>query len=224
MPGLFGFWNILEPTKLTQPLVKYAKSLAVDSNGMVGRNVLVELAYLEQVGKFQAIVTNNSCIFAFGAQIVLMVNQCQSTRVVVDVYDTRVIEQQLCLSYGGFLLYAFLVGIDWDYDIDMDTFNLDAHSTPGYAPVDGFRVAQTGVRDTFFEEYRRISESGSSNGMNTFLQEFRHKVMFELKYMLRIPCVVKRLEGEAFPSVYSRTVLEWASKGEGVASDHIEMP
>ncbi|KAL0562861.1 hypothetical protein V5O48_019217, partial [Marasmius crinis-equi] len=173
-----------------------------------GSGVLASLALLSQSGHIDAILTEDSCVFALGVKLVLILNagQDSDTCVVVDIYDTMRIERELRLTRGGFILYAFLVGIDWEDEINIDTFRLEAHGTPGIPPGDGFRVAQTRVADAFFERYQQLYlEAGSGEELEGYLRDFRKSVIHELKYTLRIFSVARRLEqAKVFPSMYSR--------------------
>ncbi|KAE9401362.1 PIN domain-like protein [Gymnopus androsaceus JB14] len=78
-----------------------------------------ELAVMNRLGVIHAVLTKDSDVFPYGAQLVLRVNSdaCTATNLVVDVYDSQIIEQRLGLTRSGFLLFALLVGNDIDAGI-----------------------------------------------------------------------------------------------------------
>ncbi|KAF9067477.1 PIN domain-like protein, partial [Rhodocollybia butyracea] len=125
-----------------------------------------ELAIMNQKGLIDAVLTKDSDVFPLGAEHVLRISPEASSdsKLVVDLYDAKHIEDSLMLTTGGLILYSLLAGNDINAGVR------------GFGPVNALAIAQCGFGNSLVE-----AMAGSPTQQQQYLRELVCKIISELK-------------------------------------------
>ncbi|KAF9056889.1 PIN domain-like protein [Rhodocollybia butyracea] len=166
-----------------------------------------ELAIMNRKGVIDAVLTKDSDVFPLGAERVLKI---APSKLVVDIYDAKLIKDSLRLTTGGLILYSLLAGNDFDAGVQ------------GFGPAKALAIAQCGFGNSLVEVM-----AGSPTQQQQYLEELRHKIIIELKNNSQgilqrcYPSVAQTLLDSDFPS---RSALDWFLKPPNSWSDPMHLP
>ncbi|KAF9075777.1 hypothetical protein BDP27DRAFT_1539661, partial [Rhodocollybia butyracea] len=110
----------------------------LDSDSQAKGDAEAELPIMNQKGVIDAVLTKDSDVFPLGAEHVLKIAS-SSSKLVVDIYDAKLIKDSLRLTTGGLILYSLLAGNDFDAGVQ------------GFGPTKALAIAQCGFGNSLVE-------------------------------------------------------------------------
>ncbi|KAJ3831802.1 PIN domain-like protein [Lentinula raphanica] len=161
-----------------------------------------ELAILNRTGVIDAVLTKDSDVFPFGAICILRVppfTSQQSNELVVDVYDTAIIQQKSGITLGGFILIALLLRSDVREGIS------------GIGAKTAFGLAKCGFGDKLLHAF---SQQATPTKISAMFQQINNEMVEEItsnshgKIGTRSPVRAHKLRESKFPSLKDLTDIE----------------
>ncbi|KAJ3766807.1 PIN domain-like protein [Lentinula raphanica] len=154
-----------------------------------------ELAVLNRTGVIDAVLTKDSDMFPFGAVCVLRVppfTSQPSNDLVVDVYDTTVIQQKTGITIGGFILVALLLRNDVSKGIS------------GIGAKTAFGLAKCGFGDKLLDAFsKQVTPTKISAAFQLINNEMVEEIISNShgKLGTRSPVRAQMLRESEFPSL-----------------------
>ncbi|KAJ3745957.1 PIN domain-like protein, partial [Lentinula raphanica] len=188
-----------------------------------------ELAEMNRRGIVDAVLTTDSDSFALGTPRIMtiatsvhyqhnllrikLIEACTETKLVVNIYEMSKIRTELGLTHDNFILFALLVGNDYD------------NGVPGIGTQTVLALLQSGLGPSLVTSYARWSPS--RNLLTTYFQELKRVLVTELRENRRqklrspLPAAAEALHQSEFPSpaslqAYLDPPTTWSNDSNGI--------
>lgn len=128
--------------------------------------------------------------------LIICSEACTAVKLVVNVYYADVIQEDLKLNQGGLILYALLVGNDFDKGVE------------GFGTVTALAIAQGGFGDTLVTDCQEIGHSQYHGYLSNLKSRISAEVAANTHELLRNrePARAQTLLASSFPS---QSALNW---------------